>query len=558
MNRIYLRKAIKLYNNSAFIDAIYNPELITFIKQKCTEFFWHKQTKLWEIPIGEYRKILARFPNFIVVDETEEDLLVNEKAIPVNLPKGFKFKTTPKKHQLQTITESQNRFKFLLADTPGCGKSKQIIDIARLHKYLGNIKHCLIICGVNNSKWNWVNEIKKHSDEKYILLGERKRKNGNIYEGSNLDREADCKKLKDELFVVTNIQSLRDERIVKALQNIEFGMIALDESHKCKNPQADQTKGFLKLNAKIKIPATGTPVLNKPLDLYVTLKWLEKENHSFGVFQNHYCIMGGFGGYQVVGYKNMKELKDRVDDIQVRRKLEDCIDIPPIIFKPQILCMTDEQWKLYISVKNGIIENIDKIIKSPNPLTEFIRLRQVTSNPNILFKTGLGVKFERAIEICQDARECGKKVLIYSNWTQVIEPLHKLLKEFNPALIVGGMGNKVEAEKNKLNNDDSCFCATGTIGAMGTTHNLPGASWVVFIDEPWTDADEIQCIDRTRRLDGVKFKTIVHHLICKNTIDERVRDIVRMKKGISEFIVDGKINLLNKEKLIKFLLSEEE
>lgn len=555
MYKIYLRKAIKLYDYSAFIQFGYDAEIIAFIRKNFSERYWHKDLKLWEISLSEYRKFLHRFKNFIVINEIEDTKINQKNKLKIDLPKDFEFITKPFQHQLETVSESQKRFQFLLGDEPGCGKTKQIIDIARLHKFLGNIKHCLIICGINNSKWNWINEIKIHSKEKYVLLGSRKRKNGNYYDGSNSAKIEDIKNIKDELFIVTNIQSLRDPKIVEQLQKINFGMIALDESHKCNNPQADQTKGFLKLNSKIKIAMTGTPVLNKPIDLYVTLKWLGKENHSFSIFKNHYCIMGGFGGYQITGYKNMQELQDRVNEIQIRRKLNDIKEMPPLIFKNEILEMGKEQLQIYNNARDGIIENIDKIITNPNPLTNFIRLRQATSFPCLLSSNSvLGIKFEKILEIMNEAVANNKKVLIYSNWVEIIKPLEKLLERYNPAVIVGGIKN-VEEQKEKLFNDNNCKCMLGTIGAMGTSHNLPIASWVIFIDLPWTAADMKQAIDRVRRIKGTTEKTIVYNLICKNTIDEKVKNIVDEKQEYSEFLIDGKINFSNKKRLVEFLLS---
>ena len=144
--------------------------------------------------------------------------------------------------------------------------------------------------------------------------------------------------------------------------------------------------------------------------------------------------------------------------------------------------------------------------------------------------------------------------MIYSNWVEVIKPLEKLLLKYNPAVIIGGIKD-IEFQKKKLFNDESCKCMIGTIGAMGTSHNLQAASWIIFIDLPWTAADMKQAIDRTRRIEGTTEKTIVYNLICKNTIDEKVKNIVEEKQEYSEFLIDGKISFSNKKRLVEFLLS---
>ena len=124
-------------------------------------------------------------------------------------------------------------------------------------------------------------------------------------------------------------------------------MVAIDEIHKCKNPTSQQGKGILKLNAKDKIAMTGTPLMNAPLDLYIIMKWLGFEKHSFYAFKNHYCIMGGYGGYNIVGYKNMDELQQQVNSFMVRRLKKDVLDLPEKIMIDELLEMDGKQWALY-------------------------------------------------------------------------------------------------------------------------------------------------------------------------------------------------------------------
>lgn len=554
---IKLARAEKLYENSAYVSFAYNAEIVAFM-QTFPEKYYHKETRQWEIPISDYKKVTARYKDCVVKNFLEAQPKETEKPKIKELPKGFKFITTPKAHQLETIKESQTRKCFLLADEPGCGKTKQIIDIARLAKFNGEIQNCLIVCGINESKWGWVDEIKKHGEGNYLLLGERKRRDGTSYTGDNPDKLEDIERINDELFVVTNIESLRNEEIVAALKKINFGMIAVDESHTIINPSADQSKGLLKLDAPRKIPMSGTPVLNKPIDIYTTLKWLGVETHNYNTFKNHYAVYGGFGGYQITGYKNMAELQSRVNKIQVRRLIDDCADLPPRITTNELLEMSDEQWKIYNEVKRGIVENVNKIVNNPNPLTDFIRLRQATSSPELLFKCKEGIKYRHIKRLLEECADNGEKMLIFSNWREVILPLYEQMKrlKFNPALLVGDMGSRVMEEKRKLNDDKSCKVMLGTIKAMGTTHNLPGASWVCFLDQPWHKAQQEQCVDRVRRIEGVTRKTKIKILQCKNTVDERVAAIVEAKGAMADFIVDGKvINFSDRKLLVDFLLS---
>ncbi len=126
-----------------------------------------------------------------------------------------------------------------------CGKTAQAIHIAILKKQQKNYKHCLIICGVNGLKWNWQNEIEKHSNEKGYILGTRQDKKGNEYIGTVNDRLEDLRVYADNTFVneninnsyfiITNIETIRNEQIINELKALcelnVINMIVVDEFH---------------------------------------------------------------------------------------------------------------------------------------------------------------------------------------------------------------------------------------------------------------------------------------------------------------------------------------
>ena len=226
--------------------------------------------------------------------------------------KNFKFKTKPFQHQIDGFNYGLKSDKWLLGDEQGLGKTKQVIDIAVAKKLAKGYKHCLIICGVNGLKWNWVSEIHTHSDEDAYILGQRV-KGHKVVIGSNEDKYADLEHIEanSSYFIITNVETLRSEKIAAKIAKYcatdVFGIVAIDEIHKCKNPSSQQGKGILKLQPECRIAMTGTPLMNTPLDLYIILKWLGYEKHAFYAFKKHYCNMGGFGGYEIIGYKNLDE-----------------------------------------------------------------------------------------------------------------------------------------------------------------------------------------------------------------------------------------------------------
>lgn len=170
-----------------------------------------------------------------MIDDITLQLKKDKKEKPFTEYNLSKYKTKPYQYQLDGIQYGLNHNKFLLLDAPGLGKTLQIIYLAQELKKRDNIKHCLIICGINTLKNNWKKEIQKHSNLSCRILGERQRKSGKVYIGGTKDRLEDLKKPIEEFFVVTNIQTIRDSNIVSAIKNgpNKFDMIVVDEIHTC-------------------------------------------------------------------------------------------------------------------------------------------------------------------------------------------------------------------------------------------------------------------------------------------------------------------------------------
>jgi len=355
-----------------------------------------------------------------------------------------------------------------------CGKTAQVIHIACIKKQQKNYRHCLIICGVNGLKWNWKAEVEKHSNEKAYILGTRYRKDKE-YIGNMANRSEDLINMQilDDLypyFLITNIETLRDETIIKQLKILcdkqIINMIVVDEIHKAKSVTSIQGKHLLKLHAETMIAMTGTPLMNNPLDLYAPMKWLGYEKHTFYSFKNHYCIMGGFGGYQVMGYKHLDQLKEQFEDIMLRRLKKDVLDLPEKIYTIEYVEMTPKQEKIYKEVYQETKQNIDLVVNAVNPLAEMMRLRQATGYTGILSsKIKESAKLERLDELLEEIIGNGHKAIIFSNWTSMTNPTYERYKKYNPAIITGETKDRVTQEK-KFMEDDTCKIIIGTTGAM--------------------------------------------------------------------------------------------
>ena len=349
-------------------------------------------------------------------------------------------------------------------------------------------------------------------------------------------------------------------QLTKLCADGTIGMIAFDECHKAKNPTSQQGKGILKLQADTMIAMTGTPLMNNPFDLYIILKWLGYEKHAFYSFKNHYADFGGYGGYQIMGYKNLDELEDRLDEIMLRRRKEEVLDLPDKMYIDEYVDMTPKQKQIYDEVTSEIKMNIDQIKMANNPLAELIRMRQATGYTGILSSAVQeSAKLDRLEELIQEAIDNDKKVVVFSNWTQITDAICTRLNDtrthnYDYALITGDTkDNERQVIVERFQNDKNTKVIIGTTGAMGTGLTLTAGTVEIFMDEPWNMALKEQAVDRCHRI-GQKDNLTIYTLMCKDTIDERIHSIVEQKGIMADAIIDGNMKVNNAE-LLDFLLS---
>ena len=538
---------------SLFVNFTYNPLIVEIVKQ-CTVANYDKNTTTWEVPLTSLSFLLDRLSQ---IDDVEIVLLEEENKKQHKIYPLSNYKTKPYQYQIDGIEFGLNEDRWLLLDAPGLGKTLQLIYLAQELKEKEGIEHCLIICGLNTLKNNWKDEIHKHSDMSCMILGERKTKKGKIRIGSVQERLDDLKKPIEEFFVVTNIETLRNGDIIKELQktkNNKIDMIILDEGHVCKSPTSIQGKNLLKLSAKYMVLATGTILMNSPLDAYVPLKWIGADRSTYTNFKFYYCNYTGQFNNILLGYRNMDILKDQLEDVSLRRT-KDLLDLPEKTIITEYVDMNDKQHSFYDNIKEGIIQQVDKVkMSTANLLAMVTRLRQATACPSILTTENIpSSKIERASDLAKQIIENGDKVVIFSTFK---DSLYELEKEFNGVDYVVCHGDVSDSDinilKNRFQEDDNCKVMLATWQKMGTGITLTAASYAIFLDTPWTNAVFLQAQDRIHRI-GSKKPVFIYNLVCKDTIDERVLELVESKGAISDYVVDDVISANTLESLKKYI-----
>ena len=526
--------------SSLFISFKYNADIVAAIKSS-DKYIFDKKTFEWEVPLTSLAYLLD---TLTYLDDITLKLLRDEGEKELLYPK-LEHEYPPFEHQVEGITYGLQHDNWLLLDSPGMGKTIQMIYLAEELKAQKGLEHCLIICGINTLKSNWKKEIQKYSKLPCRILGEKISKKGRVSYGSIKERAAELLAPSDAFFLIINIEALRSDEIMNALKNTKnnIGMIVLDEAHKCKGSSTQQGSNLLKLTKyDRKIGLTGTLIMNKPIDAYTALKWIGVEKSNLSNFKSQYCVYGGFGGHQIVGYKNLDLLKAEIDSCSLRRKKEDLKDFPPKTVITEIVEMDDNHRKFYEAIQNGVKDECDKIdLNFNNVLALSTRLRQATTCPSVLTTSEvISSKLQRAVDLVEEICADGDKVVIMSTFKETLNALKEMLKDYNPLLGTGDItDDEVSKNIDLFQSSPKYKVFLGTTAKCGTGITLNAAAYMICVDMPWTPALQEQVEDRINRINNTK-PAFIYRLVCQNTIDEVVANILEVKQAVSDYMIDDK------------------
>lgn len=325
--------------------------------------------------------------------------------------------------------------------------------------------------------------------------------------------------------------------------------------HNCKSSTSQQGKNLLKLNkATYRIGATGTLLMNNPMDCYVPLKWIGAERATYSNFKYYYSNFGGPFGNELIGFKNLDNLKHQLEKYSLRRT-KDILGLPPKNIINEYVDMSDAQQIFYDNIKQGIVDQVDKVhMSTANLLAMVSRLRQATACPSILTTENItSSKVERAVDLAEQIVSSGEKVVIFSTFKETVKTLTEQLQHLG--VVVGTGDNddsEIEEAKQKFQTDPDTKVFIGTWQKCGVGITLTAASYMIFIDHPWTSAGCEQAEDRIHRI-GTNKSVFIYRLICKDTIDERVLELVNDKRALSSYVIDDEVPTEYIESLRKYI-----
>jgi len=423
----------------------------------------------------------------------------------------------------------------LLGDMMGCGKTAQTLAYAATEK----LQNVLIICPAS-VRGAWEIETKKwtYYNTKVLLVKEDTQEMNRIV------------KTKENTVFIISYNGL--SMIPDALLKVNWDLIVFDESHYLKNPDAKRTKHAIYLSKRCKktILLSGTPMMNRPAELFTSLHIIDPEEWpNYRAYTIRYCAakMSAFG-WDVRGSSNISELRDRISPYYLRRTKDEVLSqLPPKIFIDIPIEMTEKERKDYDELKKKKMEAVDKIADEQRRFLAWLgalsALRQESTK----------VKSQHVTDLVDEIINNDEKVIVFSAYN---EPLEKLREHYkNKAVIITGKEsneNRVNAVKS-FQEDDSVKVFLGGIISAGVGITLTKASNVIFIDYDWTPGNMMQAMDRAHRPGNTAQSINVYQMYVPDTIDEMMKEILFKKQKQFEDLIDFKSKGTTQKVIIKKL-----
>ena len=467
----------------------------------------------------------------------KSSLIKSQTVDEVNIDYSKYGHRQPLSHQKEAIEKLVGSRRFILADDMGLGKTTSTI-IAALET---GAKKILIVCPAS-LKINWEREIANYSDRTCYIA-----------EGKKFSTEAD--------FVIVNYDILKnfhnkEDKENSLLLQSKFELVILDEAHMVSNAQAQRTKLINDFTKNIKRVwlLTGTPMTSRPINYYNLLNIIESPvAQNWMAYAIRYCQgfqfrAGNRKVWNVTGASNLEELRDRTSKQILRRLKENVLDLPDKIITPVYLRTSSKEYKDLMGEYYEWLEN--KKEESSSLTVQFSKLMKVR-------KVIANEKVKETIEFVQNIIDQGKKVIIFTNFTDTLQLIHSHFGK--ESVYLDGSCNKVQRQYavDQFQENEKIKVFVGNLKAAGVGLTLTAAEVVIMNDLSFVPAEHAQAEDRAYRY-GQKNNVLVYYPIFENTIEGVIYDILNNKKKVigtvmgdelqeSGDVVEEILNLINKK-----------
>ena len=471
------------------------------------------------------------------------------------LNKEFKRKLVPKALNAELRPYQKEGFKWIneitdlgfggvLADDMGLGKTLQIIAFLLSQK-----KSKSIVVVPTSVIYNWMDEFEKFAPSIRIgLVHGSKSKRDKVLRDfkRGLGIKIEEENLKEKSYekydvLLTTYGTLKNDE--KAYENLSFDYCIIDEAQNIKNPSAQATLSVKNIKSRCNIALTGTPIENNLMELWSIFDF---------VMPGYLFTKERFRERFILDESNLSELKSLITPFILRRLKEEVLsELPEKLEKKYLVEMKGKQKQLYSfyvnAIKNQLNENKSSEKSGRDKINLFAyltKLREICLDPSIVVPDYKGGSSKLTVvrEIVKDASESGKKILLFSQFTSVLQKIEEDFKKEDISYLYldGGTSAKDRVERVKKFNEDSnikVFLISLKAGGVGL--NLTSASVVIHFDPWWNPSVEDQATDRVHRF-GQENKVEVIKLVAKDTIEEKIVLMQEDKRELIQSLIDGK------------------
>jgi SNF2 family DNA or RNA helicase len=465
---------------------------------------------------------------------------------------NYKFKSKPFAHQSKALEMSWNKEVFAYFMEMGTGKSKVLIDNICMLYNAGKINGALIIAPKGVYK-NWFDsEIPNHMPD-YV-----EKKIGLWRTDPNAKDLKPLFSTGAELHIlIMNVEAFSSKKGVdfaKKFLSCHNTIIGIDESTTIKNPQAKRTRAIVELGTKSKYRRilTGSPVTKSPLDLFAQCYFLHPYllgHESYYTFKVRYAVtkqinVSGRTIQIVVGYRNLGELSEKLKPFSYRVLKDDCLDLPKKTYTKRIIELTDEQKKVYKTMKQQAIAFLNgKMITTATVITQMMRLHQITCGH---FKSDDGtiqtIKNNRIDQLMEVLEEMEGKAVIWAHYRYDIQSIVETVsKKYGENSVVTYYGDTSTDDRQKAikkiqdpNSPVRFIVGTPQTGGYGIT--LTGASTMIYYSNGYDLEKRQQSEARIDRIGQEKPMTYID-IIAEGTVDDKIVQSLRKKVNIATEIM---------------------
>lgn len=419
------------------------------------------------------------------------------------------------------------RFGFgaLLADDMGLGKTIQVLALLSYLRQSRQIKTLLIVPA--SLLGNWQNELAKFTPQiSYQVLHSNSRE---------FDPTA------AELFITTYAMLNR----LDGLQSFEWDIQIADEAQAIKNPGTKQSKAVKAIKAKFRIAITGTPIENNLADLWSLFDYLNKgllgSGSEFGKFITALR-------YQPQGYNRLRQI---ISPFILRRLKSDkniIADLPDKIEVTIFTTLSRKQSLLYSQYVSKMAERLEESVGIERRgllLASLTKLKQICNHPDHYlgggdFSPKSSGKFQQLQELCETIVQNREKLLVFTQFREMCEPLAAYLTEVfgRSGLVLHGQTPVSQRSQlvEEFNSESYIPFMVLSLKAGGLGLNLTAANHVVHFDRWWNPAVENQATDRAYRI-GQQKNVLVHKFVTKGTLEEKIEQMLIQKQKLAGDII---------------------